>query len=266
MFAHFRPLVVGERATELGREGPQFTREGLPPRGRVRGLQGDQHGQPGGPLHQRAARGRIGRAHEQVARPMSRHRAIRHRVRPRVNADQSLTRPRRQADFVRPTKAMAATEIPGEFPLQGAAGQHLQIGRDGFLRDAQRRVIRIPLRPAVRNLFRGPAGREPVQDGGAQARVDDERPRLARWVSPVLRPLVGRHRAIGGRRGPMACAFTRQRARGSLYRVRHRSETMACRQQATQFFPLHEVQSWILCPVQLLRSWNDQDTGVALGS
>lgn len=63
----------------------------------------------------------------------------------------------------------------------------------------------------------------------------------------------------------MAHEFTRQSARGSLYRLSHCSETMACRQHATQFFTLHEVQSLILCHVQLLGSWNDQDTGVALG-
>ena len=66
---------------------------------------------------------------------------------------------------------MAVTEIPSEFPLQGSAGQHIQIGIDSFMRDAHRRVVRIPLRQAVRNLFGRPAVREQVQDGGAQARA-----------------------------------------------------------------------------------------------
>lgn len=65
-------------------------------------------------------------AHEQVSLPMPRHCAVRHLVRPLVNTDQILNGPRRQTDLVRPTKAMAATEIPSEFPLQGAAGQHIQ--------------------------------------------------------------------------------------------------------------------------------------------
>ena len=60
--------------------------------------------------------------------------------------------------------------------------------------------------------------------------------------------------------------FTRQGARGSLYRLSHRSETMAGRQHATQFFALHETQSLIVGHVQLLGAWFDQDTGVALES
>jgi hypothetical protein len=195
---------------------------------------------------------------------MPRHRAVRHLGRPLVNADQILNGPRRQADLVRPTKAMAAAKVPGEFPLQGSAGQHIQIGIDGFMRDAHRRVVRIPLRQAVRNLFGRPAVREQVQDGGAQPRVDGERARVAWLMSPTLRPLMGGHRAIGDRRRPLACEFTRQRARGSLYRLSHCSETMACRQHATQCFALHEGQSLIPCQVQLLGSWGNQDTGVAL--
>ena len=69
--------------------------------------------------------------------------------------------------------------------------------------------------------------REQVQDGGAKARVDDERARFAWLMRPTRRPLMGGHRAIGDRRRPMACEFTRQRARGSLYRLSHRSETLA---------------------------------------
>ena len=42
------------------------------------------------------------------------------------------------------------------------------------------------------------------------------------------------------------------------------SAELACRQHATQFFALHEGQSLIPCHVQLLGSWGNQDTGVAL--
>ena len=205
-------------------------------------------------------------AHEQVSLPMSRHPAVCHLGRPLINTDQILNGPRRQTDLVRPTKAMAATEIPGEFPLQGAAGQHIQIGIDGFMRDAHRRVIRIPLRQAVRNLFRGPAVREQVQDGGAQARVDGKRARFAWLMSPALRPLMSGHRTIGDRRRPMAGEFTRQGARRSLHHLSRRSKTRACRQHTTQFFALHETQSLIVGHVQLLGAWFDQDTGVALES
>jgi hypothetical protein len=103
-----------------------------------------------------------------------------------------------------------------------------------------------------------------VEDGGAQARVDGERARFAWLMSPPLRPLMGGYRAIGNRRRPMACEFTRQRARGSLYRLSYRSKPLACRQHATQFFTLHEGQLLIPCHVQLLGSWGNQDTGVAL--
>ena len=88
--------------------------------------------------------------------------------------------------------------------------------------------------------------REQVQDVGTQARVDGERARCAWLMSPTLHQLMGGHRAIGDRRHPMACEVTRQRARSSLYRLSHRSETMACRQHVTQFFTLHEGQSLTL--------------------
>ena len=45
-----------------------------------------------------------------------------------------------------PTKPVAAPERPGQFPLQGAPGQDIEIGIDGFVRDPHRRLVRIPLR------------------------------------------------------------------------------------------------------------------------
>ena len=88
MLPHFRPLVVGERAAELGLEGPQCTREGLPHHGRVLGLQGAYQGKPDGPPPHRAERGRIGMPTKQVPLPMSRHRAIR----PLMSRSSMLTR------------------------------------------------------------------------------------------------------------------------------------------------------------------------------
>ena len=215
MLPHCRPLVVGEGPPQLSRQRPQFAREGLPHRGRILGFQGYQHSKSRGPLHQCAERRGIGMADQQVALPMSRHRARSNFFGSFVNADQILNRPRRQTDLVWSTKAMAATEIPSEFPLQGSARQHVQIGIDGFMRDPHYRFARIPLRQAVSNLFGRPAVREQVQDGGAQAHVDRELSRLARLVSPARGPLMGGHRSIGDRRRAMAYAFTRQGARCS---------------------------------------------------
>ena len=82
MFAHFWPLIVREGATQLRRQRPQFARESLPHRGRVLRLQGDQHGKPGGPLHQGPKRRGIGMADQQVALPVPRHRTVRHLLRP----------------------------------------------------------------------------------------------------------------------------------------------------------------------------------------
>jgi hypothetical protein len=264
MLPHFRPLVVGEGPPQLSRQRPQFAPEGLPHRGRILGSQGCQHSKSRGPLHQGAERRGIGMADQQVALPMPRHRARGNLLGPFVNTDQILNGPRRQADLVRSTKAVAAAKIPGEFPLQGAAGQHIEIGIDGFMGDAHRRVVRIPLRQAVRNLLERPAVREQVQDGGAQARVDGERSRLARLVGPALRPLMGGHRSIGDRRRPMAREFTRQGTRSSLHDLGGGAEARARRQHTTQFFALHETQASVSFHVQLLRSWSDQDTGVAL--
>ena len=89
------------------------------------------------------------------------------------------------------TRAVAPPQIPSEFSLEGSAGQHIQIGIDGFMRNAHRGIVRILLRQAVRNLFRRPAVREQVQEGGAQARVGHERSRLAPPMRPALGALMG---------------------------------------------------------------------------
>ena len=87
VLAHFRHLVVRERAAELGRQRPQFAREGLPHRGRILGFQRHQHGKPCRPLHQRAQRRGIGVAYKQVPLTMPQHRAIRYLGWPLVDAD-----------------------------------------------------------------------------------------------------------------------------------------------------------------------------------
>lgn len=53
------------------------------------------------------------------------------------------------------------------------------------------------MRQPVCNLFGGPALREQAEDGGAQAGLDRELPRLVRLVDPALRALVCGHRAVG---------------------------------------------------------------------
>lgn len=58
----------------------------------------------------------------------------------------SLNRPRREAHLAGPTKPVPAAERAGQLPLEGAAGQHIEIGINGFVRDPHGRVIRIPLR------------------------------------------------------------------------------------------------------------------------
>ena len=72
-------------------------------------------------------------ADQQVALPMPWHGAIRHLLGPFVDANQVLDRPRRSPHFVRPTEPVPATQIAGEFPLQHPAGQHIEIGIDGFV-------------------------------------------------------------------------------------------------------------------------------------
>ena len=92
MLTHFGSLVVGEGATKLSRQRPQFAREGLPHRGRVLGLQRHQQGKPRGPLHQGPKCRGIGMAHEQVALPMSWYSAIHNFGWPLVDTDEVLNR------------------------------------------------------------------------------------------------------------------------------------------------------------------------------
>jgi hypothetical protein len=96
-------------------------------------------------------------AHEQIPFPMTRHRAISDLGWPFVDANNVLDGARREANLARPTKAMAPPQIPGEFPLERSAREHLEIGVEGFVRNTHRRVLRIPLEQPVRNLFGGPA-------------------------------------------------------------------------------------------------------------
>ena len=159
---------------------------------------------------------------------------------------------------------MSATQVPDHLPLERAAGQHIEIGIDGFVRDAHRRLVRIPLRQPACNLFGRPALREQREDRRAQAGLDHERPGLARVVGPALRPLLSRHRPIRHGRGVLASELTRQGTRGATQRLGSDSEAMTSRQHATQLLTFHETQSLIVGHVQLLGSWIDQDTGVAL--
>jgi hypothetical protein len=118
----------------------------------------------------------------------------------------------------------------------------------------------------VGNLFRGPALREQSEDRRAQAGLDREHPELARVVGAALRPLVSGHRSIGDGRGVVASEFTEQGTRSSAQRLPDGSETRSSGQHATHLFVLLQTQAVIVGHVQLLGSWFDQDTGVALGS
>ena len=181
VLAHFWPLVVREGAAELGRQGPQFAREGLPHGGRILGFQRHQHGKPRRPLHQGAERRGIRMAHEQVPLPMPRHRTIRHLRGPLVDADQVLNGPRRQPHLAGPTKPMPTAESADQFPLERAAGQHIEIRVDGLMRDPHRRFVRIPLWQPARNLFGRPALREQREDRRAQAGLDPSFRGLRGW-------------------------------------------------------------------------------------
>ncbi len=125
MLAHFLTLVVREGAPELGGQRPHFPRESPPHGGRVLSLQRHQQRKSGGAFHQRPERRRVGMAHEQVALPMARYRAIGDLSRPLVNAHNVLNRPRRAADLVGPTEAVAAPQIAGQLVLERTARQHI---------------------------------------------------------------------------------------------------------------------------------------------
>ena len=105
--------------------------------------------------------------------------------------------------------------------------------------------------------------RKQADDRGAQAGLDRKLPRV---VGPALGPLVSQHRPIRHGQGVVASEFTRQGARGSAQRLPGGSETRPSSQHATQLLALHQTQAVILGHVQLLGSWFDLDTGVALGS
>jgi hypothetical protein len=146
VLAHFLPLVVGEGAAELSGQRPPFAGKGPPHGHRVLRLQRHQHREPGGAFHPGAQGRGVRMAHQQVALPMPGHGAIRHLRGTLVNADHVLNRPRRAAHLAGPTKPVPAAELAGQLPLEGAAGQHIEIGINGFVRDPHGRVIRIPLR------------------------------------------------------------------------------------------------------------------------
>src|SRR5206468_8350764 len=119
-------------------------------------------------LHEGPERRGIGMADQQIPLPMPRHRAIGHLRRTFVDTDQVLDGARREPDLAGPAKPGPATQIAGELPLEGPAGQHIEIGVDGFVRDPHRWVVRIPLRQPTSNLFGGPALREQAEDRRAQ--------------------------------------------------------------------------------------------------
>jgi len=266
MFPHLLALVIRERAAEWDGQRPHFAGEGPPHSGGIFRRQWHQQGNPGGPFHQRPQCRRVGMPHQQGPLPMAGHRAIGDLGGPFVATTNVLDGTRRETDRARPTKAVAPPQIPGKGALEGIGGQHLQIGVDGFVRDAHRRVIWIPLRQPVGDLLRRPPVCEEPEDRGAQARMDRQFSGFPRLVGPALGALMRRDRSIGHGRGVMACALTEQGARRSAEHLANGAETMARSQQATQLFAFEEAHSSIPSQVQLLGSWFDQETGVALES
>ena len=264
MFPHLLPLVVREGAAELGRQRPDFPREGPPHRGCVFGRQGDQQCKSGGAFHQRAERRRVRMANQQVALPMAGHRAIRHLGRPLVDAHKVLNGPRREAELAGTARAVPSAQIAGEFALQRSAGQHIQIGVDGFVRDAHSEIIRIPLEQAVGNLVRRPALSEQRQHGAAKSAMDRELAGFPWTMGPPVGALMGWDRPIGDGTGAVPSKFPRDRTRRALQRLRRGPQAIPGSQQTTEFFSFHESQTLVEGHVQLLGSWNLQDTGVAL--
>ena len=134
------------------------------------------------------------------------------------------------------------------------AGQHLQIRVDGFVRDAHRQIIRIPLEQAVGNLFRRPALSEQRQHGAAKSAMDRELAGLPWMMGPPVGMLMGRHRPIGDGTGAVPSKFPRYRTRRSLQRLRRGPQTIPGSQQTTEFFSFHESQTLVEGHVQLLGS------------
>jgi hypothetical protein len=104
---------------------------------------------------------------------------------------------------------------------------------------------------------------EQRQHGSAAAGLDRQFSGLPRLMGPPLCPLGGWHGTRGYGGGPVASEFTRQRTRRSLHRLGSPAEARPGGQHATDFCALHETQSSVPFPVQLLGSWCDQETGVA---
>ena len=119
--------------------------EGPPHGGRILRRQRHQQRKPGGSFHQRPQRRGVGMTYEQVALPMARHRTIGNLSRPFIDANNVLDGARRESDLAGTTKAVAPPQIAGELSLEGSAGQHIQIGIDGFMGNPHGQIIRIPL-------------------------------------------------------------------------------------------------------------------------
>jgi hypothetical protein len=194
------------------------------------------------------------------------NRTIRYLRWPLVDADQVLDGLRAEPHLARTTNPMPAAESADHLPLECAPGQHIEIGIDGFMRDAHRRLVRIPLRQPACNLFGRPALREQCEDRRAQAGLDRQLPRLARVMGPGLHPLVSTHPPIRQGRGVLTSEIARHGTQGSTQRLSDDPETRPSGHYATQLLAFHEVYSSTLDHVQLPGSWFDQDTGVALES
>lgn len=261
---HFLALVIREGAAELGRQRPHFPGEGPPHGGRVFGRQRHQQRKPGGAFHQRPERRRVRLADQQVALPMAGHRAIGHLGRPFVNAHDVLDGARRAADLAGTTTAVTASQIAGEFAFQRPAGQPLHIRVDGFVREAHREIVRIPLAQAVGNLFRRPALSEQRQHGPAAPAMDRELAGLPGTMGPPVGAVMGWDSPIGDGTGAVPSKFPRHRARRALQRLSRGPQAIPGSQHSTECFTFHKSQASVEGPVQLLGSWMLQDTGVAL--
>ncbi len=271
MFHHLLAPIVRERPGQLGGQRPHLPGEGLADAGRVLRSQGHQQGKPGGPLDEGPQRRGVAAAHQQVALPVSGHRAIGHLRGTLLDTDHVRDE---TAAIMTGSATLAVlpsvTQRTEQLPLEFAARQDVEVRVDRLMGHPHRRIVRILDGQPLGNLLRRPALNQARVHVPAQARVAGQ---LA-GPPPVLRDApcgcVRRQRPIPPPPRPQPALarpvqLPRDGAGGSPKSAGDRSHAVPDGHGPADLLALGKTQSRIPSHrAQLLSPGSSQDTGVAL--
>lgn len=225
MLGHFLALIIGQGLAQRQGNGGKAAGEGLAHALSVLLGQVAEHGEASGALHEHAHGGAVARAHNQIAFVMAGDQAVLDLGRPFIDEHHvgDLALGGGHAPAMGFTGAVAAPQALGQLALQFAAGHHVNVAVDRFVRGVHVRLLGVLKLERASDFLRRPASPELSMNGVAQRRGLVDRAKTPthpapafmscqmRGVGAVAKP-AGIALQLGAQRAGRAPQTTRNRA------------------------------------------------------